>query len=153
MTDKYITNLASILTGIELKPDPCKEPTNGMAFASVRWYYSVGYSEPVSHGDETALLFVRPEGNNLIVVVAPADKTPLMKEVCDARGVACHYEIRGGRVVFRCASDQLDRELIKLFNSESIEDKVVFYETPKSADESAQKESSELDFGDLSMFD
>ena len=88
--------------------------------------------------------------------MAPADKALSMKEVCDARGVACHYEIRGGRTIFRADYQQgLDDELISLFNAddESNEDEVVFYETPKSDDEPAQKESSELDFGDLSMFD
>lgn len=158
MTDKYITNCISILAGFDLGlgygwlSDRIESGSEG----NVRCYYGVTFADIVSHDDEDALMFVRPGNIDLIVVMAPADKALPMKEVCDARGVACHYEIRGGRTIFRADYQQgLDDELISLFNAddESNEDEVVFYETPKSDDESAQKESSELDFGDLSMFD
>lgn len=161
MTDKYITNCISILAGFDLglEYDWISDPSDRIKGASkgkVRCYYGVTFADIVSHDDEDALMFVSPGYSHLIVVMAPADKALSMKEVCDARGVACHYEIRGGRTIFRADYQQgLDDELISLFNAddESNEDEVVFYETPKSDDESAQKESSELDFGDLSMFD
>lgn len=161
MTDKYITNCISILAGFDLglEYDLISDPSDRIKGASkgkVRCYYGVTFADIVSHDDEDALMFVSPGYSHLIVVMAPADKAPSMKEVCDAWGVACHYEIRGGRTIFRAEYQQgLDDELISLFNAddESNEDEVVSYGTPKSDDESAQKESSELDFGDLSMFD
>lgn len=158
MTDKYFTNCISILAGFDLglEHDWLSDCIKSASKGKVRCYYYVTFADIVSHDDEDALMFVRPDYSYLIVVMAPADKALPMKEVCDARGVACHYEIRGGRTIFRANYQQgLDDELISLFNAddESNEDEVVFYETPKSDDESAQKESSELDFGDLSMFD
>ena len=158
MTDKYVTNLLSIMAGFDLglEYDWCPDRVEGSSKGKVRCYYDVAFADVVSHDDENALMFVRPDYSYLIVVMAPADKALPMKEVCDARGVACHYEIRGGRTIFRAAYQQdLDAELISLFDEDkSTEDEVVFYgATSKPDDDPAQEESFELDFGDLSMFD
>lgn len=170
MTDKYVTNLLSIMAGFDLglEYDWCPDRVEGSSKGKVRCYYDVAFADVVSHDDENALMFVRPDYSYLIVVMAPADKALPMKEVCDARGVACHYEIRGGRTIFRAAYQQgLDAELVSLFNEDdkSADDEVVFHEaTSKSGDESDNENGLELgsgsgenskldlDFGDLSAF-
>ena len=106
MTDRYFTNCLSILAGFDLGLEYDLNPDKGLSKGKVRCYYDVAFADVVSHDDEDALMFVRPGQSYLIVVTAPVDKALPMKEVCDARGVACHYEIRGGRTIFRAAYQQ-----------------------------------------------
>lgn len=170
MTDKYFTTCLSALAGFDLglEYDWPEDRIVGVSKGKVRCYYDVAFADIVSHDDEDALMFVRPGHSYLIVVMAPADKALPMKEVCDARGVACHYEIRGGRTIFRAAYQEgLDAELASLFNEDdkSANDEVVFHgATSKSGDESDNENGLEpgsgsgenskldLDFGDLSAF-